>query len=328
MFHAYFRGTGAYVPEKVLSNQDLESMVDTSDEWITQRTGIKERRLAASDQATSDLAVRAARVALAQADLHPEDLDAIVVATLSPDTIAPAAAVYVQRELGARRAAAFDLNAACTGFVYGVTVGSSLIGSGVLRNVLVIGAETLSRFIDWEDRKTCILFGDGAGAAILSRAEEGDGSRILDHYLRSDGSGCQLIHIPGGGCRMPATHESVERRDHFLKMQGPEVFKFATRTMIELLETAMARNSLTLDDIDLLIPHQVNYRVIEAVRRKVPIPEERVLLNLDRYGNTSAASVPIALHEAVERGRVARGQTVLLVAFGAGLTWGYNLIRW
>jgi len=327
MFQAYVRGTGAYVPERVLSNNDLEAMVDTSDEWITQRTGIKERRLAAPDETTSALALRAAREALVEAEMRPDELDAIIVATLTPDTMSPAAAVYVQRGLGATRAAAFDLNAACTGFVYSLTVGSGLISSGIFRHVLVIGAETLSRFIDWEDRKTCILFGDGAGAVVLSRAE-GEESRILDHYLRSDGVGADLIHIPGGGCRTPATHESVERRDHFLKMQGSEVFKFATRTMIELLETAMSRNELRLEDIDLLVPHQVNYRVIEAVRRKLPIPEERVFLNLERYGNTSAASVPIALHEAVASGRISRGQIVLLVAFGAGLTWGYNLIRW
>jgi 3-oxoacyl-[acyl-carrier-protein] synthase-3 len=327
MFEAFVRGTGAYVPEKVLTNDDLARIVDTSDEWITQRTGIRERRIAAPEQSTSDLALEAGRIALADGGLDPEELDAIIVCTLSPDTISPAAAVYVQRGLKATRAAAFDLNAACTGFVYGMTVGSSLIKAGVHRNVLVIGAETLSRFVDWTDRTTCILFGDGAGAALLSRATEGE-SRILDHFLRSDGEGCELIYIPAGGSRSPATQQTLDARLHFLKMQGREVFKFATRTMVELLETALERNHLRAEDIDLLIPHQVNSRVIETVLRKIPLPAERVFLNLERYGNTSAASVPIAIREAVQAGKLRRGHLLLLVAFGAGLTWGYNLVRW
>jgi len=328
MPHAYIQGTGAYVPRRVLTNADLEKMVDTSDDWITQRTGIRERRIAADEEATSDLALEAARQALGRCGVHAEDLDAVIVSTLTPDTMTPATAAYVQNGLGAVKACAFDLNAACTGFVYGVTVGSSLIASGVYGTVLIIGAETLSRVIDFTDRNTCILFGDGAGAAVLARAPEGSPSRIIDHYLRSDGGGGDLIVIPAGGSRSPARARTVEERLHFLKMQGREVFKFATRSMIELLETALQRNGLAVEDLDIVIPHQVNYRVIEAALRKVPVPEERIYLNLDRYGNTSAASVPIALDEAVSAGRVKRGDLVLLVAFGAGLTWGYNLLRW
>jgi 3-oxoacyl-[acyl-carrier-protein] synthase-3 len=334
MAHTFVRGTGAYVPERVLTNFDLEKMVDTSDEWIQQRTGIRERRIAAADESTSDLALKAARVALEESRLAADDLDAIILCTVTPDTCCPAGSVYVQRGLRAAKAFAFDLNAACTGFVYGLAVGSALIQSGQCRHVLVSGAETLSRVVDFSDRNTCILFGDGAGAAVLSRAEEsltGDArtaSRVLDHYLRTDGDGWELIQMPAGGSRRPASAATVEERLHFLKMQGRDVFKFATRSMLELLETAFQRNGISEADLDLVIPHQVNYRIIEAVLRKVNIPAERLYLNLDRFGNTSAASVPIALHEAVKAGRLKRGDLVLLVAFGAGLTWGYNLVRW
>ena len=337
MYSCYARGTGAYLPERVLTNHDLEQMVDTSDEWITQRTGIRERRIAAEDESTSDLALHAARRALAESDLYPEDVDGIILCTVTPDTSCPAAAAYVQENLGARRAFAFDLNAACTGFVYGLTVAGSLIGTGLYRHILVVGAEALSRVVDFTDRNTCILFGDGAGAVVVSRREDGDEggkagreapSGLLDSYLRSDGGGKELIMIPGGGSRHPATAETVAEGLHFLRMQGREVFKFATRSMLELLEVAFQRNGITASDLDLVIPHQVNYRIIEAVLRKISIPTDKLYLNLERYGNTSAASVPIALHEAVAEGRLKRGDLVLLVAFGAGLTWGYNLLRW
>lgn len=328
MYECRVAGTGRYVPEKVLTNADLEKIVDTSDEWIVKRTGIQERRIAAEDQSTSDLALEAARVALDKAGLAPEELDAIILATLTPDTYCPAGACYVQNLLGATNASAFDLSAACTGFVYGITVGSSLVRAGVHKNVLVLGAETLSRFIDYADRNTCILFGDGAGAAVLSRAEEGSESRLLDHYLRSDGGGTDLIIMPGGGARRPSTHDTVDAKMHFLSMQGNDVFKFATKSMQTLVETAIERNGLSMDDLDLIVPHQVNSRIIDTVLRKVAIPREKIYLNLQRYGNTSAASVPMALHEAVEEGRVKPGSLVLLVAFGAGLTWGYNLVRW
>jgi len=328
MYECRIAGTGRYVPEKVLTNTDLEKIVETSDEWIIKRTGIRERRIAAEDQSTSDLALEAARVALDRAGLAAEDLDAIILATLTPDTYCPAGACYVQNLLGATNACAFDLSAACTGFVYGITVGSSLVRTGVHKNVLVLGAETLSRFIDYTDRNTCILFGDGAGAAVLSRAEEGSDSRLLDHYLRSDGGGTDLIIMPGGGARRPASHDTVDGKLHFLSMQGNDVFKFATKSMQTLIETAIERNELSVDDLDLVVPHQVNSRIIDTVLRKVDIPKEKIYLNLQRYGNTSAASVPMALHEAVEEGRVQPGNLVLLVAFGAGLTWGYNLVRW
>ncbi len=328
MYECRIAGTGRYVPEKVLTNTDLEKIVETSDEWIIKRTGIRERRIAAEDQSTSDLALEAARVALDRAGLAAEDLDAIILATLTPDTYCPAGACYVQNLLGATNACAFDLSAACTGFVYGITVGSSLVRTGVHKNVLVLGAETLSRFIDYTDRNTCILFGDGAGAAVLSRAEEGGDSRLLDHYLRSDGGGTDLIIMPGGGARRPSSHDTVDGKLHFLSMQGNDVFKFATKSMQTLIETAIERNGLSVDDLDLVVPHQVNSRIIDTVLRKVDIPKEKIYLNLQRYGNTSAASVPMALHEAVEEGRVQAGSLVLLVAFGAGLTWGYNLVRW
>lgn len=328
MYECRIAGTGRYVPERILSNKDLEDMVDTSDEWIIQRTGIRERHIAAENESTSDLALQAAQSAMEEAGLDPLDLDAVILATLTPDTYCPAGACYVQKLLGAENACSFDLSAACTGFVYGITVGSSLVRSGVHKNVLVIGAETLSRFIDYTDRNTCILFGDGAGAAVLSRAEEGSESRLVDHYLRSDGGGADLIIMPGGGSRQPASADTVDGKKHFLSMQGSDVFKFATRSMQVLIETAIERNDISISDLDLVVPHQVNSRIIETVLRKIDLPEEKIYLNLQRYGNTSAASVPMALHEAVEEGRIEKGSLVLLVAFGAGLTWGYNLVRW
>ena len=328
MVDSFIAGTGAYLPERRLTNFDLEKMVDTSHEWIVQRTGIRERRIAADTECTSDLARAASVIALSEAELSPQDLDAIILCTVTPDTYMPAGAVYLQRALGVNRAASFDLSAACTGFIYGLTVGSSLVRSEVYRNVLVVGAETLSRIVDFKDRNTCILFGDGAGAAIVSRADPGNASRVVDGYLCADGTGADLIEMPGGGSRMPTTHDTVEARRHYLRMQGKEVFKFATKSLVELIETALERNRLLPEDLALIIPHQVNSRIIEAALKKVAIPEEKMFLNLERYGNTSAASVPIALHEAVAAGRVRRGDLVLLVAFGAGLTWGYTLIRW
>ncbi len=328
MFEAFISGTGSYLPERRLTNHDLEMMVDTSDEWIVQRTGIRERRIADPADATSDLATRAARIALKEAHRSVDDIECIILCTVTPDTYMPAGAVYVQRALGATRAAAFDLSAACTGFIHGVTVGTALVRSGVYENLLVVGAETLSRIVDPTDRNTCILFGDGAGAAVLSRSEPGSSSRVMDSYLRADGTGSCLIELPGGGSRRPATHESIDAKQHFLRMQGKEVFKFATKSLVELIEVALERNHLVPDDLAIVVPHQVNYRIIEAALKKVAIPLERMLLNLERYGNTSAASVPIALHDAVTEGRLRRGDHVLLVAFGAGLTWGYNLLKW
>jgi len=328
MYDCLISGTGAYVPERLLTNFDLEKMVETSDEWIVQRTGIRERRIADPSQATSDLAIKAAHAAMNSAGLTPRDIEAVIVCTISPDTYMPACAVYVARGLGMTHTPAFDLSAACTGFIYGVTVGSALVRAGNYRHILVIGAESLSRLTDYEDRNTCILFGDAAGAAVLTRTELGGPSRIVDSYLCADGNGASLIELPAGGSRVPTSRATVEARQHFLKMQGREVFKFATKSLIELIETVLERNKLRPEDLDLIVPHQVNYRIIEAALKKIPIPMERFFLNLEQYGNTSAASVPLGLAEAVEQNRVKRGDNVLLVAFGAGLTWGYNFLKW
>ena len=328
MYQAWFSGTGSSLPEYIMTNHELENMVDTSDEWIVQRTGIRTRRILAKDQTTSHVAIAAGKQALEDAGLGAEELDAVIVGTVTPDSPCPAVAVIIQASLGAKNACAFDINAACTGFVYGATVASNMVQAGAFRHVLLIGAESLSRVVDFTDRNSCILFGDGAGAAILSRAEEGSDSRIIDSILRTDGRYADLIDIPAGGALHPASHQTVEKRQHFLRVKGKEVFKFATKAMVELVETAVSRNNLDINDLDLVIPHQVNYRIIEAALKKVEIPEEKIYLNLDRYGNTSAASVPIALAEATRDGRLKRGHLALCVAFGAGMTWGYNLVRW
>ena len=329
MHQVCITGTGSCLPDRVLTNAELERMVDTSDEWITQRTGIRERRIVADGQACSDLAAAAGRRALEAAGVAAQDLDCIIVGTVTPDTYCPAAAVYVQEQLGATGSAAFDLSAACTGFVYAGAVAQGFITSGMMRRVLVIGAEALSRVIDYKDRNSCILFGDGAGAAVFEAAGPAHGdSRVIDSYLRADGSAKDLIDLPAGGSRLPATSETVAQRLHFLRIKGKEVFKFATKAMIELTERALEKNGFKASDIDLLVPHQVNYRIIEAAQKKIDIPTERIHLNLDRYGNTSAASVPIALDEAVRAGRIKKGSLVLMVAFGAGMTWGYLLVRW
>jgi len=328
MHRCSIQGTGAYLPEKRLTNADLERLVDTNEEWILQRTGIRERRIASASECTSDLAVKAAQGALEAAEEEASNVDAVIVATVTPDTYCPAAAVYVQEKLGVGAAAAFDLSAACTGFVYGLALGHSLIATSMAERVLVIGAETLSRYVDYEDRSTCILFGDGAGAALLSRAVEGSGSYVADNFIQADGAGAELIHIPAGGARLPASHDTVEAKQHFLRVQGRDVFKFATRIIVDLVERALDRNGLQLDDLKLIVPHQANYRIIEAALKRLKLPEERCFLNVERYGNTSGAAVPIALHEAVDEGRLERGDWVLLLGFGAGLTWGYNLIKW
>ncbi len=320
-------GTGACLPERVLSNADLERMVDTSDEWIVQRTGIRQRRIAAEAQATSDLAIAAAKKALTDARVNAAELDAIILATISPDTYIPACAIYVQNAIGAPNACAFDLNAACTGFIYAVAIGTSMIRSGLHRHVMVIGAECLSRIVDYTDRNSCILFGDGAGAVVLAPSTDG-GSRIIDSFLRADGSYQDLIKMPSGGSRRPASEATVAAREHYMQLNGKEVFKFATRAMVELVDTAVKRNGIRTSDLALVIPHQVNFRIIETAQKKLDIPLDRFFLNLEKYGNTSAASVPIAIDEAVRTGRVRRGDLILLVAFGAGMTWGYNLIRW
>ena len=303
-------GLGSYVPPRVLTNSDLEKMVDTSDEWIQTRTGIRERRIAGPEVASSDLAVLAARPALERAGVAPTDLDLIVVATVSPDMLYPATACIVQDRLGADHAAAFDLEAGCTGFVY----------------ALIIGAEVLSKFLDWTDRATCVLLGDGAGAAVLQPVEEGRG--LLSFTLGSVGSGGDALKIPAGGSRMPTSEETVRNRLHFTVMQGQEVFKFAVKAIEDACRLSVERAGLSLDDVNVVVPHQANSRIIDAAAKRLGIPMERFFSNVDRYGNTSTASIPIALEEAVQEGRIQRGDVVVLVGFGAGLTWGAATLRW
>lgn len=325
--YATIAGVGSCVPDRVITNADLEKMVDTTDEWIRTRTGIRERRVVAGDQATSDLAVEAARRALAEARLDPADLDLIIVATVTPDMPFPATACIVQNRLGATRAAALDLETACSGFVYGLATGAQFIESGLYNNVLVIGAETLSKIVDWTDRRTCVLLGDGAGAAVLQPAAEPD-QGLLAFHLGADGGGADLLKQPAGGSRMPASEETVRSGLHYVYMNGREVFKFAVKVMGEAAQAALDKCGLSFADVDYYIPHQANYRIIESSARRFGLPMERVFVNIDRYGNTSSASIPVALDEALTEGRIRSGDLVLLVAFGGGLTWGAAVCRW
>jgi 3-oxoacyl-[acyl-carrier-protein] synthase-3 len=323
-------GLGSYAPEGVLDNADLERMVDTSDAWIQTRTGIRERRRVAPGQATSDLAIAAARPALEQAGLDPRDLELIVVATATPDQITPSTASFVQRGLGAGGAAGFDLNAACTGFVSALSVGRSMIGAGAVENALVIGADALTSITDYTDRESCVLFGDGAGAVVLGPIAGGGSGKgeLLDEVLGQDGQHTGLIEVRSGGSRRPASAETVAAREHYLRMQGREVFRFAVSKIPELVHGILARNDLGLDDLALLVPHQANRRILDAATRALELEPERVACNVDRYGNTSNASVPLALDEAARAGRLKSGDYVVLVAFGGGLTWGASLLRW
>lgn len=318
-------GTGRYVPEKILTNRDLEKMVDTSDEWIITRVGIKERRIAAPDETTSTMGAQAARAALADAKLAPEDVDLIITATITPDVPWPATASFIQRQLGATRAACFDVEAACTGFICGLSVAQAYIATGMYRTVLVVAAETLSRITDWEDRNTAVLFGDAAGAAVLQPVSAPRG--ILSSYLGADGSKGDLLELPGGGSRKPATHETVDQRQHYIKMKGNEVFKFAGRAMAQANKRALEKAGMQISEIDLLIPHQANMRIIQAAARLSALPMEKVYLNIEKYGNTSAATTAVALAEARLEGRVGPGSVCLLVAFGGGFTWGACLLR-
>jgi len=326
VFNAGITGVGSYLPERVLTNSDLEEMVDTTEDWIVTRTGIKERRIALPEQATSDLALIAGERALADAGVSPEELDLVIVATATPDTIFPSTACLVQDKLGATKAAAFDLSAGCTGFVYALVTGSQFIISGMYRNVLVIGAECLSRIVNWQDRKTCVLFGDGAGAVVLSPVPQGSG--LLSFLLRSDGSKGPTLVLPAGGSRLPAAKETVEQKLHTIHMDGPEVFKFAVRVMSQASLEVLKDAGLHSSDIDFFIPHQANIRIIESAARRLGLPMEKVLINLDRYGNTSAASIPIAMAEAVHSGRLKKGDHIVMMGFGAGLTWGAAVVRW
>lgn len=319
-------GVGSYVPARVLTNADLEKMVETTDEWITSRTGIKERRIAAADEFTSDLATKAAQRALKMAGVTPEQIDLIIVATITPDMPFPSTACLVQRKLGATKAAAFDLEAACSGFIYGLEIGQQFIMSRTYDTVLVIGAEKLSTVVDWQDRNTCVLFGDGAGAVVLQNRPHSHG--LLTAVMGADGSKSELLAMPAGGSRCPASLESVQNRLHYLRMDGKETFKNAVQAMMTAAQEALRRCELTVPQIKCVIPHQANRRIIDAVGDRLGATAEQLFINLDRYGNTSAASVAIALDEAVSSGRVARGDLILLVVFGAGLTWGAAVIEW
>lgn len=319
-------GTGFYVPDKILTNFDLEKMVDTSDEWIMERTGIRERRIAEDDVPTSELAFRAAENALKNAGIGADEIDLIIVATLTSDTVIPSTACILQSKLGAKHAAAFDLSAACSGFVYGISVGAQFIKSGIYKKVLVVGAETLSKFVNWKDRNTCVLFGDGAGAAVLGAVDGGYG--FLGIELGADGGGGDYLSIPASGSLHPASSETIEAGQHFIQMKGNGVFKFAIKIMSESVEKAIEKAGLRSEDIDCLVPHQANLRIIQAAAKRLHLSMEKVIVDIDKYGNTSAASIPIALAEAAGSGKIKKGDIVVLVGFGAGLTWASCAMKW
>ena len=317
---------GSYVPDRVLTNADLEKMVDTSDDWITSRTGIKERRIAAADEYTSDIATKAAERAIKRAEIKPGQIDLIIVATITPDMLFPSTACLVQQNIGARRAAAFDIEAACSGFIYGLEIGQQFITSRTYDTILVVGAEKLSSIIDWTDRNTCVLFGDGAGAAILQSRPNSHG--LLTVCMGADGGKAGLLSMPGGGSRCPATPQSVDARLHYLRMDGKETFKNAVNAMFQAAQEALRRCEIDVSRIKCIIPHQANRRIIDAVAERLDAQPEQIFFNLQKYGNTSAASVAIALDEAVQSGRIERGDLILMIVFGAGLTWGAAVIEW
>ena len=319
-------GIGSFLPEKVVTNEDLSKIVDTSNEWIVERTGIRERRIVNDDISTSDIATIAAKRALEDGGILPEDIDLIIVATVTSDMAFPSTACIVQKNIKAVNAAAFDISAGCSGFVYGLNLGYSLIKAGIYSKVLVIGAETLSKIVNWKDRSTCILFGDGAGACVLEACEDGYG--ILSTDLGSDGNGGDLLALPAGGSKLPASLETVLKDLHTIKMDGREVFKFAVRVIEKSANIAVEKTGLGLEDIDFFIPHQANIRIIQSAMKKLNLQSQKVYVNLDKYGNTSSASIPVALDEAYRKGLIKRGDVVLLVAFGAGLTWGSTVLRW
>jgi 3-oxoacyl-[acyl-carrier-protein] synthase-3 len=326
MTRAHITGVGAYAPKRIMTNADLERLVKTSDEWIVQRSGIRERHIAEEGESTSDLAIPAAQQALERANLVPEDIEFIVVGTTTPDSFFPSTANVVQHRLGCRRAGSVDLLAACAGSIYSLTIGAQFIQTGKYRRVLCIGAETLSKITDFTDRGTCVLLADAAGAAVLEATEEDRG--FIDADLYSDGQYAELLHMPAGGSRHPATHETIDAGMHYAKMKGSEVFKVAVRMFGDCVEKLLERQGFTAADVDLFIPHQANLRIIEAAAKRVQLPMERVFVNIDRYGNTGAASVYVALAEAVSAGRLHRGDLVLMAAFGGGFTWGAALMRW
>jgi len=319
-------GTGEYLPEKVLTNFDLEKMVDTSDEWITTRTGIKERHIAAENQATSDLVIEASKEAIKNAGIKPENIDAIIVATVTPDTFYPSTGCWVQKGLGIRNIPAFDISAACSGFLYGLEIVSGMINTGIAKTVLLAGAETLSKVTNWEDRSTCVLFGDGAGVAIITATNEERG--IMSSVWGADGTLGELLIQPAGGTRMPATHETVDRKLHTVHMQGNEVFKHAVTKMGDAAVEALRRAGVTGDDVSLFIPHQANIRIIEATCRRAGISMEKTVVTIDKYGNMSAATIPISLHDMVKEGKIKDGDIILFAAFGGGFTWAATVLKW
>ena len=319
------RGIGSYVPEKILDNKELSLKVETSDDWIRTRTGIRERRIASSDQPTSELALNAARKAIEAAQIQPNQIDLVIVATITPDMAFPSTACILQHKLGLGKVACFDLEAACSGFLYSLDVADGMLASGRYKCALVIGAEKMSSILDWEDRTTCVLFGDGAGAAIIMT--EGDGPNLLGFRSGADGSNPSLLHQPAGGSKQPASITSIENRDHFLKMNGKEIFKSAVRVMEKATRELLEANGLETQDVDHIIPHQANVRIVESMAQRLEIPLDKFFCNLDRHGNTSAASIPIAFDEACQKGIFRKGEIGVLVAFGAGLTWSATLVR-
>ncbi len=319
-------GIGSYIPKRVLTNAELEKMVETSDEWISTRTGIKERRIAAKEEAASDLAYHASKKALQSAGIEPKSLDMIIVATITPDMLFPATACILQQRLGVGDIPAFDLEAACSGFLYGISVASQFITTGVYNNILVVAAEALSKIIDWQDRNTCVIFADGAGAAVLQSSS--DSSRIISIYLGADGGGAELVGVPAGGSRMPASLDTVKNRQHYMKMKGNELFKRAVRIMVEAASISLKKGGLTYRDVDFFIPHQANIRIIQAVAKRMNLNMDKVYINLNKCGNMSAASIAVALDQVVGEGKVKKGDTVLLTSFGGGLTWGSIVLEW
>jgi 3-oxoacyl-[acyl-carrier-protein] synthase-3 len=325
-------GTGSYMPAKVLTNEDLSKLVDTSDEWITSRTGIKERRIAAPEEATSDMASEAARRAMADAGVKPEDIQLIIVATVTPDMAFPSTACFVQKKIGASNAVCFDVSAACSGFLYALQVARHFINTGNRTTALVIGAEKLSSLVNWQDRNTCVLFGDGAGAVVIRKAcedEEPDAQgRVLSTVMGSDGNLVDLLKVPGGGSACPLTPENITSRPNTIHMEGRETFKHAVTRMLEASQQALEMAGLTAADVSLVIPHQANARIISAIAERLALPSEKVFMNLDKYGNTSAATIPVALDEARRAGLIKKGDVILLVAFGGGFTWASSVVRW
>ena len=320
-------GTGRHVPCSILTNADLEKMVDTSDEWIRERTGIRERHIATAEETLACMGKYACEQVLDDVGLDPLDIDTIIVATASPDHLLPSQACDLQATLGAKNAAAFDVDAACSGFLYALVVAEGMVVSGQAKHVLVAGAERLSTITDYQDRSTCILFGDGVGATLVRETQNGDRG-ILSSYLKTDGTLRELLYRPGGGAIQPPSEEMIDERTYFIRMAGRETFKHAVRKMADACDQALIRAGLTADDVDVLIPHQANLRIIEATAKHAGVPAEKVFSNIDRYGNTSAASIPIALDECVREGRIQKGSNVLMVAFGGGFTWGSALVRW